>query len=103
MQTLGCRGQDSLVLTLENIGPAPLDSVVVFTAGRVYPVGPVFAGASKNLRIGADGESHIEIEHGTARRTRLRVGTYFESGYSGSIHVRMTADSIVAVIDSIRI
>jgi hypothetical protein len=100
---LGCRAADSITLTLENVGRIPLDSVTVFTTGRSYPIGSVPAGASSDLLIGANGESHIEIEHGSHPRHRLRVGTYFESGYSGRINVRITADSVVAVVDSIRI
>lgn len=53
--------------------------------------------------IGATGESHIELEHGNGARRRLRVGTYFESGYGGKIDVKLTADSVVAIVDSIRI
>jgi hypothetical protein len=99
----GCRGRDSVALTLENVGQTRLDSVVVFTTGRSYPIGTLLAGTSRRLMIGANGESHIEIEHGAQSRRRLVVGTYFESGYRGKINVRLTPDSVVAVIDSIRI
>ena len=101
--SFGCRGRDSITLTLENAGPVALDSVVVFTTGRSYLVGRLPGGSSKRVRIGADGESHIEIEHGRSTRHRLRVGTYFESGYGGKIDVRLTIDSILAIADSIRI
>jgi hypothetical protein len=100
---LGCRAADSITLTLENVGRIPLDSVIVFTTGRSYPIGSIPAGASSHLLIGANGESHIEIEHGSHPRRRLRVGTYFENGYSGKINVRLTGDSVVAVLDSVRI
>jgi len=80
-----------------------LDSVVVLTTGRKYPVGSLAGGSSTRLRIGAGGESHIEVEHGAGMRHRLRVGTYFESGYGGKIDVRLTADSIVGIADSIMI
>jgi hypothetical protein len=103
LATAGCRSRDSITLTLENVGEAPLDSVVVFTTGRQYPVGRLPGGGSIRLRIGADGESHIEVEHGTDARRRLRVGTYFEGGYGGKIDVRLTVDSIVAIADSITI
>jgi hypothetical protein len=103
LSAASCRGRDSITLTLENVGQVPLDSVVVFTTGRAYSVGSIAGGASTRLRIGANGESHIEIEHGAGSRRRLRVGTYFERGYGGKIDVRLTADSIVAIADSIRI
>jgi hypothetical protein len=100
---LSCRAADRITLTLENVGQIPLDSVIIFTTGRSYPIGSIPVGASSHLLIGASGESHIEIEHGARPRRRLRVGTYFEGGYSGKINVRLTADSVVAVVDSIRI
>jgi hypothetical protein len=103
LMVLGCRAADSITLTLENVGRIPLDSVIVFTTGRSYPIGSIPAGASSDLLIGANGESHIEIEHGSHPRHRVRVSTYFEGGYSGKINVRLTADSVVAVVDSIRI
>ena len=103
LATVGCRGRDSITLTLQNVGQASLDSVVVFTTGRQYPVGRLAGGASTRLRIGADGESHIEVEHGAELRRRLRVGTYFESRLRGTIDVRLTADSVVAIADSITI
>lgn len=103
VSALSCRGRDSITLTLENVGPVSLDSVVVYTTGRAYPVGTLAGGRSRRIRIGANGESHIEIEHGTRSRRRLRVGTYFEAGFGGKINVRLTADSIVAIADSITI
>lgn len=103
VSALSCRGRDSVTLTLENVGPVSLDSVVVFTTGRAYPVGTLAGGRSRRIRIGANGESHIEIEHGARSRRRLRVGTYFEAGFGGKIDVRLTADSIVAIADSITI
>jgi hypothetical protein len=103
LPAFGCRGRDAIVLTLQNVGTAALDSVVVFTTGRAYRVGSLGPGASKQVLIGASGESHIEIEHGQDSRRRLRVGTYFEKGYGGKVVVRLTGDSVVAVIDSIRI
>jgi hypothetical protein len=66
-------------------------------------VGGLAGGSSTRLRIGADGEAHIEVEHGAGMRRRLRVGTHFESGYGGKLDVRLTADSIVAIADSITI
>lgn len=101
MSIASCRGRDSITLILENVDPTPLDSVVVYTTGRKYTVGTVPEGTSTRLRIGANGESHIEIELGAPSRHRLRVGTYFESGYGGRIAVRLTRDSIVAIADSI--
>jgi hypothetical protein len=101
--TSSCRVGDRITLTLENVGRSQLDSVVVLTTGRSYPVGSLPAGASRRLLIGADGESHIEVEHGIQSRQRLVVGTYLESGYGGRITVRLTADSVMAISDSIRI
>lgn len=95
------RRRDNITLTMKNIGQDPLDAVTVFTTGRAYPIGPLSAGTAKKLLIGATGESHIEIEHCDSSRHRLRVGTYFESGYRGNIEVRLTGDSVVAVLDSI--
>jgi hypothetical protein len=99
----GCRAPDRIRLMVENVGQTPLDSVIVFTTGRSYPIGTIPAGATRELLIGANGESHIELEHGRAGRRRLIVGTYFESGYRGSIRVRVTVDSVLAVLDSIHI
>jgi hypothetical protein len=99
----GCRARDSVELRLENVGAEPLESLVVYTTGREYEAGRLDAGQSTHLMIGANGESHIEIEHGIGERRRLRVGTYFESGYGGSITVHLRADSVVAVFDSIKI
>jgi hypothetical protein len=103
-----CRAPDRIRLMVENVGQTPLDSVIVLTTGRSYPIGNIPAGTTRELPIGANGESHIELEHGRASRLRasrrrLIVGIYFESGYRGSIRVRVTADSVLAVLDSIRI
>ena len=98
-----CRAPDRIRLMVENLGRTPLDSVIVLTTGRSYPIGTIPAGTTRELLIGANGESHIELEHGRAGRRRLIVGTYFESGYRGSIRVRVTADSVLTVLDSIRI
>jgi len=103
MIAAGCRGRDSIRLRLENVGDVPLDSVVVYTTGRQYEAGRLAPGRSTQLLIGANGESYIEIEHGVGSRRRLRVDTYFESGYTGKIEVRLRTDSIIAVIDSISI
>lgn len=98
---LSRRGRDNITLTMRNIGQDSLDSVMVFTTGRSYALGPLSAGTAKKLLIGASGDSHIEIEHGETSRRRLRVGTYFESGDRGNIEVRLTGNSVVAVLDSI--
>lgn len=99
----GCRGRDSIELRLENVGSAPLESLVIYRTGRPYRVGNLSPGTSMRMMVGADGESHIEVEHGRVERRRSRVGTYFESGYGGSITMRLAPDSVVAVLDSIRI
>jgi hypothetical protein len=99
----GCRAPDRIGLVVENVGRTPPDSVTIFTTVRSYPIGTIPAGTTRELLIGANGESHIELEHGRAGRHRLIVGTYFESGYRGSIRVRVTADSVLAVLDSIHI
>jgi hypothetical protein len=82
---LGCRGRDSVALTLENVGQIPLDSVVVFTTGRSYPIGSLSAGGPRRLMIGATGESHIEVEHGTQRRRRLVVDTISRVGMAARL------------------
>jgi len=99
----GCRARDSVELRLENVGTEGLDSLVIYTTGREYVVGRLGPGESTHVMIGANGESHIEVEHGKGERRRLRVGIYFESGYGGSITVRLRADSVVAVFDSVKI
>jgi hypothetical protein len=100
---VGCGGPDGIRMVLRNVGDVPLDSIVVHTTGRQYQAGRVASGDSTQLLIGANGESHIEIEHGIRTRQRLRVGTYFESGYGGKIEVHLRGDSVMTVIDSITI
>lgn len=97
----GRRGRDNIALTVKNIGQVSLDSVMVLTTGRSYPIGPLTAGGVKRVQIGANGESHIEIEHGGDPRRRMRVGTYFENDSRGTIEVRLTGDSVFAVVDSV--
>ena len=65
VSALSCRGRDSITLTLENVGQVSLDSVVVFTTGRAYPVGTLARGA---LRAGTQ-------EHLPAGQGRMNAGT----------------------------
>jgi hypothetical protein len=87
---------------LENGDSAPLDSVVVFTTGHKYQLGTLAPGERRTVVVDAKGESHFEIEHGVGERHRLKLGGYFEGGYSGSFFARVRRDSVLAVADSVR-
>jgi hypothetical protein len=87
--------ESGIALTLVNVGGTSLDSVVVHTTGYDYPLGNLAPGDTARARLQATGESHVELTHGRGSRSRLRVGGYFERGYTGTMHVRLTADSVL--------
>jgi len=100
---MACGPSDGITLSIENVGTAPLDSLLVLTTGHEYTVGTVEPGASRTLHVEATSESHIELEYGIGERRRLIVGTYFEPGYRGRIRIKVTQDSIVELMDSVRV
>ena len=75
----------------------------MLTTGHEYALGALEPDASRTLHVEVTSESHIELEYGIGERRRLLVGTYFEPGYGGSIRIKVTQDSIVELMDSVRV
>lgn len=96
----GC-GRGGVELTLRNRSATPLDAVVVYTSGHRYEVGALPPGGARVLRVEAEGESHVEVEHGAPRPRRLRIDTYFERGYRGSIAADLTPDTVLSVVSRV--
>lgn len=101
----GCLKQTTISVGVSNVGNTTVDSVVISYSGDSILVGTIPAKTLVSRSIIPHGDSHIELAfsdpaHG---RKRLTVGTYFERGYSGSIDISFTVDSIVSVLDSTQI
>lgn len=88
-------------VVIHNVGSEPLQSVVVHVTGNSYSIGDIDAGDIKTVKVFANGESHIEIEHG--KQNRLIIGTYFEKSYRGKITVEVTTEKVISIKDEIRI
>ena len=98
---LAC-GRGGVDVTLENRGAARLDSVAVVTTGHRYTLGELPAGGSRTVRVEADGDSHVEVEHGRGARRRLVVDTYFGPGARGTVRAELTADTVLSVTSQVR-
>ena len=81
-------------VVVENVGTAPLHSIVVRVTGNSYPLGELPARESREVKTYPTGESHIIIEHidqGGSKK-ELPVDCYFEPGYRTTIRVKVTSD-----------
>lgn len=92
--------RSGVVVIVRNVGSEPLHSVIVHVTGNSYQIGDIDVGATKKVKVVAQGESHVEIEHGNQKR--LVVDCYFESVYKGKIIVEVTSDQVVNVKQDIR-
>lgn len=61
--------------------------------GNSYSLGSVAPGQVKSANIEASDESHIELTHADNKQFLLDV--YFEPGYTGSLNVDITTDSVL--------
>jgi hypothetical protein len=90
----------SVTVSVNNVGPETLSSVVVHVTGNAYELGNIQPGENRSVRVFPTGESHVEIEHA---KGRLIVDTYFESGYRGRISVDVTASEVQRIKDDISV
>ena len=90
------RGRGRITVTIENGGPATLDSVVVHVTGNRYPIGSLAPGERRSVRVEPTSDSHVEIEHARAPR-RLVLDTYFEPGSRQHVRARIDADSVLSL------
>jgi hypothetical protein len=76
-------------VTIKNLSPRPIRSVVLPVTGVSYPLGDISARSSAEAMVKAQGESHLEIEFvdATGKTVRLNAGGYFEPHYHGAIQV----------------
>ena len=102
---MGCERKGNISIIVKNVGDSPLDSAVVLVTGNSYKLGKIFPGDSVTTKVNPHGESHLEIDFKNAKNEKKHfvVGSYFETGYSGFMNIRLNADSIVSVTDSIAI
>jgi hypothetical protein len=84
-------------VSLENVGTAPLRSVVIRVTGKSYSVGDVAAGESRVVETYPTGESHVVIElvDDDGSKKEFPIDCYFESGYRSIINVKLTASSVL--------
>ena len=97
---VACMLKEGVTVVIHNVGDINLQSVVVHVTGNSYPIGDIDTGTTKTVKVVAEGESHILIEHGS--QEQLVVGVYFEKGYKGKISIDVTSSEIVNVKDEIR-
>ena len=87
-----------------NVGPRPMEDVIVYVTGKQYSLGGIDIGASATAKVSPRGESHIEVSYSSnGRPNRLAVDCYFERGYSGRITVEVENDSIKRVTNNIKL
>jgi len=84
-------------VVVENVGAAPLHSVVVRVTGNSYSLGELSVGEVRSVKTYPTGESHVVIEHvdQSGSKKELPVDCYFEPRYRTTINVKVTADSAV--------
>jgi hypothetical protein len=84
-------------VVVENVGTAPLHSVVVRVTGNSYSIGELPVRESRDVKTYPTGESHIVIEHidQSGNKKELPFDCYFEPGYRSTIRVKVTSDKAV--------
>lgn len=93
---LAC-GSSSVTLDLHNVGTEPLIDVVVHTTGRKYEVGELRPDERRSLRVCADDDSDIFVEHGRgAARRRYGLEVYLDHHCTGSVTAQISPDSLVS-------
>ncbi len=98
---LGSCDHKGTMLTIENKGQAPLDSVTVHVTGNQYFLGRILPGEARKKEIKVTGESHVELSHSKNRRFVLDV--YLEPGYKGAIDAKVTPDSVLSVVQNTKV
>lgn len=92
-----CQGPRGLHVGVENADSLALDSVVVGAGGRSYTLGTIDPGEERTVRVEVADTSAVWIEHGSAARTRLPVGTRLAPGQNLTVIARVKGDSVVHV------
>ena len=84
-------------LTLKNVGAVSMTDVIVSTTGRQYPIGELRPGQTRAVRVCADDDSNITVEHGApSSRRRFTLEVYLDHHCTGSVNALVTADSLVS-------
>ena len=90
-------GLGGVDLRLQNVGSENLTDVVIHTTGRHYPIGALRPGQAASLRVCADDDSNITVEHGpAASRRRFELDVYVDHHCTGTVRAMITADSLVS-------
>ncbi|OPZ97574.1 MAG: hypothetical protein BWY71_01560 [Planctomycetes bacterium ADurb.Bin412] len=90
-----------IMVIIHNVGTEPLQAVVVHVTGNSYPQGDIAAGATKRVKVQAQGESHIELTYGEGKH--LVVDCYFEGGNKGKITAEVTSHEVIRVEQDIHV
>lgn len=88
-------------VTIKNHDNIAIDSLELNVTGNKYFIGSIKPGESKPINVSVTGESHIDINHSSNKK--LFVDVYLEPGYSGSIHIDITADSVLNTVSEIKL
>jgi len=88
-------------VSVHDLGPDPLNQVVVHVTGRSYRLGDIAAGDSRRVTVNPTSESHVAVEFVDARgsRTLLTVDCYLEPGYKGSLDIQVKGNKLAGVQD----
>jgi hypothetical protein len=88
-------------VTIENHDNVAIDSLELNVTGNKYFLGSIKPKETKSTKISVTGESHIDLYHSSNKK--LFVDVYLESGYRGSIHIDITADSVLNTVSEIKL
>jgi hypothetical protein len=88
---------------VHNLGPDPLNRLVVHVTGRSYRLGDIAAGDSRSVTVNPTSESHLEIEFvdPSGNQTLLSVDCYLEPGYKGTLDIRVNGNKLARVDDHV--
>lgn len=89
--------QQELIVSVQNVGLDRIRQLTIIVSGRTYSIGDVPPGDTVSVAVEPRGESHLEVEFVSIDDNvrRLNLGGYFESGYRGSIKVKVNSDGLV--------
>ena len=90
-----CRPR-GITVTIINPDKITIGSLALHVTGHDYPLGDLAAGATVKAKVAPTGESHLEITYRDegGKETRRIVDCYFETGYSGTIEMKITTHGI---------
>ncbi|MBI5805291.1 hypothetical protein HZA73_04515 [candidate division TA06 bacterium] len=103
---LGCSStkQSGVTVGLCNNDTVSIDSVTVYVSGQSYFVGNINKSQTKEVIVNPKFDSHIEIGlKKDGKSKQLIVDCYLEHNYSGKIAVSFNRDTILSVLDSIKL